>query len=247
MPINARGRRYLPAQRRPLAEVSGRTLIQVPVHASAAVFRVVRGAGVQAAPHLADVVDVAYGHGLEDLRSERDAAGRRPSGSRTRRRRLAQRCDSRRAYRYLIAATATIAVVDPDRTAAAPAARVAVIMRLPPLLRSGLERRAAAESAASMNSYLESLVIRDLAAPVDRAFEVFVETTCNARGTRGGRPAKGPRSVILLRVDPSIRERIHSRAAALGLRVNVYLESLVSQDISAAAPAREEMALDQTA
>lgn len=179
------------------------------------------------------------------LRSEYDAVARRQrAGSR---RMLGQVWNSRRAYRYLIAATATIAVVDSDRTSAAATARVAVIMRLPQLLRSGLEQRTAAISAASMNSYLESLVIRDLTAPADRVFEVFVETTCHARGSRGGRPAKGPRSVILLRVDPAVRQLIHSRAAALELRVNVYFESLVSQDISAAASAREEMAFDQTA
>ena len=44
-----------------------------------------------------------------------------------------------------------------------------------------------------------------------------------------------------------MRELIHQRAEALGLRLNVYLESLVSQDISAAPAAKEAIALDQSA
>lgn len=241
LPIAAQRRRYSPGQRRAPVTASGRASTRAPVDARPAVSTVQPGAALKATSHLADVAAVAKTHSLEHIHRERASVG-----THTREWILANRCSSRRAYRYLIAATATIAVMDTDRTTSAATARVAVIMRLPLLLRSGLEQRAAAASAASMNSYLESLVVRDLAAPADRAFEVFAETTWNARGTRGGRPAKGPRSVILIRVDPSIRERIHQRAAALGLRVNVYLESLVSQDISAA-PAREEMALDQTA
>ena len=152
----------------------------------------------------------------------------------------------RRAYVYLIAARDSIAVMHTAMTPAAAPARVAVLMRLPLPLRDGLERRMAAASAPSMNGYLESLVARDLAAPANRPFEAFVERTLRRNGPRG-QPAKGPRSVILLRVAPSIRELIHLRAEALGLRVNVYFESLVSQDISAAATAGEEMAFDQTA
>lgn len=155
--------------------------------------------------------------------------------------------EPRRAYRFLLASNATITSMDITSEPPAFTARVGVMMRLPLPLRDALERRIAAAPAASMNSYLESLVARDLAAPAHRRFEVFVEPTYNARGTRGGRPAKGPRSVILLRVEPSFRELIHQRAEALGLRVNVYFESLVSQDSSAATPAGEERVFDQTA
>ena len=128
--------------------------------------------------------------------------------------------------------------MDSEHRGLPTACRVGVMMRLSLPLRDALQHRVAATSAASMNSYLEDLVLRDLATG-SFDFHVFRAPTSPARGAMGrGRPTAGPRSLILLRVDPALRELIHLRADALGLRLNVYLESLVSQDISAAGTRR---------
>ncbi len=155
----------------------------------------------------------------------------------------------RRACGFLQAGGAMIALMDSAKIDVAPGSRVGVMMRLSLPLRESLQDRLAATPAASMNKYLETLVLRDLGAAASVSFRVFTSPTSPSSGARGrGRPTKGPRSLILLRVDPAVRELIHLRAAALGLRLNDYFESLVSQDTSAAnTHVGEEMALDQTA
>jgi len=142
-----------------------------------------------------------------------------------------------------------IAVMDHQPTDTPTASRVGVMMRLPLPLREGLQHRLAATSAISMNSYLEALIVRDLSAGQDAPFRVCVAPVPPSSGARSrGRPTKGPRSLVLLRADPALRELIHLRAAALGLRLNDYFESLVSQDISAAnTAAGQESPLDKTA
>lgn len=89
LPVDADGHRYLPGQRRPLPQASARALAQVPADASAAAFTVLLGA-VRARWHLSDVVAVLHEPGLEHIRSERDATGRRQRDPRMRQRMLAR-------------------------------------------------------------------------------------------------------------------------------------------------------------
>ena len=89
LPVDAEGHRYLPGSRRPLPAASARALVQVPADASAAAFTVLLGA-VRARWHLSDVVAVLHEPGLEHIRSERDATGRRQRDPRTRQRILAR-------------------------------------------------------------------------------------------------------------------------------------------------------------
>lgn len=157
------------------------------------------------------------------------------------------RSGARRAYRFMQASADMITSMDSEMVAAPGTSRVGVMMRLSMPLREGLQRRLAENAPVTMNGFLEALVLRDLAAS-DPTFDVFRAPTTPARGAMGrGRPTTGPRSLILLRVESAVSESIHQRADALGLRLNVYLESLVSQDISAATAAKEAIALDQTA
>ncbi len=127
--------------------------------------------------------------------------------------------------------------------------RVGVIFRVPLALRDQLQQRLDSSPATSMNSYLEQLVLSDLLTPSAAPFAVHTSPTFAANGRKGrGRPTKGPRAAILLRLDPAVRQHMRQRAAALGLPLNDYLDSLVSQDISAASMnPREEMVLDQSA
>ena len=127
------------------------------------------------------------------------------------------------------------------------APRVGVVIRIQLPLNDGLRSRAADEHA-SINRYLERLVRRDLGDRDCRSFVVVPSPTFAARGKNGtGRPTKGARTPVKLRIEPALREQIHERAASLHLTVNDYLESLVSHDISAATTAREATPLDQTA
>ena len=157
------------------------------------------------------------------------------------------RTEARRAYRFMQASADMITSMDSEMVAAPGTSRVGVMMRLSMPLRDGLQRRLTESAPVTMNGYLEALVLRDIASS-DLSFEVFRAPTTPARGVMGrGRPTTGPRSLILLRVESAVRELIHQRAEALGLRLNVYLESLVSQDISAAPAPKEAVVLDQSA
>jgi hypothetical protein len=125
--------------------------------------------------------------------------------------------------------------------------RVAVLIRMQTVNRDGLRTRVASEHA-SLNRYVEHLVLQDLDAPGDRLFVPVTTPRFVSRGKNGtGRPTKGARAAVKLRFGALLRDRIHQRADSLGLTLNDYLESLVSQDISAATPAGEEMAFDQIA
>ena len=125
--------------------------------------------------------------------------------------------------------------------------RVAVLIRMQTAYRDGLRTRVASEHA-SLNRYVERLVRQDLDAPQDRPFVPVTTPRLASKGKNGiGRPTKGTRAAVKLRCATALRDQIHLRADSLGLTVNDYLESLVSQDISVATPAGEEMAFDQTA
>ena len=127
------------------------------------------------------------------------------------------------------------------------ATRVAMLVRMQIPVRDGLRHRVASEHA-SMNHYLEQLVRHDLDRPKAAAFLAVTVPKFAAKGKNGiGRPTRGARVAVMLRVDAELREHVRRRAASLHLTVNDYLESLVSQDISAANAHGEEMKLDQTA
>ena len=125
--------------------------------------------------------------------------------------------------------------------------RVAMLIRMQIPVREALRLRVANEHA-SMNHYLEQLVRQDLYGERPAAFVAVTAPKFTAKGKNGiGRPTRGARAAVMLRVDASLRQRMRDRAASLHLTVNDYLESLVSHDISAAQANGEESILDQTA
>ena len=127
--------------------------------------------------------------------------------------------------------------------------KVGILIRVQEWVADGVRHRVAADGV-SINRYLEQLVQSDLNAVGrnDAEFAVLPLLKFPSKGKNGaGRPTRGPRHALLLRIDTAVRERIHNRAADLGLTTTNYLESLVSQDISAAAGTGEEMTLVQTA
>lgn len=157
-----------------------------------------------------------------------------------------KKVETRRAYAFLITTSDTIGAMTTSVDGAAP--RVPVLVRLPVPTRDRLRDRAALERA-SMSRHLESLIRHDLAGPENSAFIAIKAPTFASRGKNGaGRPTKGARATVMLRIEPSLREEVHQRAHSLQLTVIDYLESLVSQDISAASTSSgEAMAFDQTA
>lgn len=150
----------------------------------------------------------------------------------------------RRAYSFQLARPDMLDLM--TTTGSSDTDRVAVLIRVRVELRDALRRRLAGERA-SINHYLEQLVHRDLDEKNRLPFVPVTTPTFTSRGKNGtGRPTKGARSPVFLRVAPDLRRQIHQRAESLQLTVNDYLESLVSCDISAAAT-REEMSMHQTA
>jgi hypothetical protein len=151
----------------------------------------------------------------------------------------------RRACSFLLTASATIrpmAIQDQSEPA-----RVAIVIRIQLTVHDGLRRQVEC-GHVSINGYLERLVLQDLAGSELRPFTVVSTPRFTSKGERGtGRPSKGARAAVKLRVGAGLRVQIHRRATFLHLTVNDYLESLVLQDISAATPAGEEMAFDQIA
>ena len=153
--------------------------------------------------------------------------------------------EKRRAYAFLITESDIISAM--TTSVDGVTLRVPVLVRLPVTTRDGLRDRAGLERA-SMSGYLESLIRHDLNSSGSSAFIALKAPTFASRGKNGaGRPTKGARATLMLRIEPSLREDIHQRAHSLQLTVIDYFESLVSRDISAAATAGEEMAFDQTA
>jgi len=156
------------------------------------------------------------------------------------------RSGPRRASSFQLSPSDTIKPMTPEQPIAAP--RVGVLIRMQMSVRDGLRSRVAFEHV-SMNNYLERLICADLAEPETGGFIKVRAPTFASRGKNGtGRPTKGQRAAVILRIAPALREQLHQRAESLQLTVNDYLESLVSQDISAAStPAGEEMGFGQTA
>ncbi len=151
---------------------------------------------------------------------------------------------SRRAYSFRLAPPDMLDLM--TAAGSSDTERVAVLIRMRVDLRDALRRRMAGERA-SINHYLEQLVHRDLDEKHRLPFVPVSTPTFASRGKNGtGRPTKGARSPVFLRVVPELRQQIHQRADALQLTVNDYLESLVSYDISAAATG-EAMDLHETA
>ena len=151
----------------------------------------------------------------------------------------------RRAWTFLLTDSATISSMTTSDLDAAPIVPVLVRLQVPN--RDGLRERAAVRRE-SMCRHLEALIRGDLTAPGTAPFVTADSPTFVSRGKNGaGRPTKGVRPTVMLRIEPALREAIHRRASALQLTVNDYLESLVSQDISAARASKEAVALSQTA
>ena len=151
---------------------------------------------------------------------------------------------SRRAYSFWLAPPDMLDLM--TAAGSSDTERVAVLIRMRVDLRDALRRRMAGERA-SINHYLEQLVHRDLDEKHRLPFVPVSTPTFASKGKNGtGRPTKGARSPVFLRVVPELRQQIHQRADALQLTVNDYLESLVSYDISAAATG-EAMDLHETA
>ena len=151
----------------------------------------------------------------------------------------------RRVYAFLLTQSARMSAMEIEGPT--DQQRVAVLIRMQTANRDGLRSRVASEHA-SINRYVEHLVRRDLDAPEGHPFVPISTPRFASKGKNGiGRPTKGSRAAVKLRCATALRDRIHQRADSLGLTVNDYLESLVSHDISAATPAGEEMAFDQTA
>jgi len=153
---------------------------------------------------------------------------------------------ARRACSFLITSSDTITDMTNNDRDAVP--RVPVLVRLQVPIRDGLRSRAAQERA-SMCGYLEGLINRDLDESEHRPFMAIKAPTFAAKGRNGeGRPTKGVRATVMLRIEPGLRERIHQRAESLHLTTIDYFESLVSQDISAAhTDAGEAITFDRTA
>ena len=128
------------------------------------------------------------------------------------------------------------------------AARVGLLIRMQLPVHDGLCNCAAREHT-SINAYLERLVRRDLEQSGDGDFVAVQSPRFAAKGKNGtGRPTKGARKGMTLRVLPGLRQRINERAKSLQLTANDYLESLVSHDISAArVGAKEATVLEPTA
>lgn len=180
-----------------------------------------------------------------DAASRRRSSGRWTAAASHRQCCLNDSRNARRACRFLLSPSDTIsrmATESPDE------ARVGLLIRMQLHLHDGLRSRAAREHT-SINTYLERLVRRDLNEADDVDFVAVPSPKFAARGKNGrGRPTKGTRKGMTLRVVANLRQQIKERAESLNLTANDYLESLVSHDISAARlAAKEGMVLHQTA
>lgn len=125
--------------------------------------------------------------------------------------------------------------------------RASVIFRMPTPLRVQTQQ-VLDELGATLNDFVEHLAVIDLAHPPTDHENVALTTLASRRTGKTGRPSKGPRTTVVLRVSYQLASQIKERATALGLSINDYLECLVSQDIRVSrAAVGEGMVLDQSA
>ncbi len=152
----------------------------------------------------------------------------------------------RRASRFLQSESESIGAMERNTGRPSKGPRASVIFRMPTPLRIQTQQ-VLDQLGATLNDFVEHLAVVDLAhLPADQ--ENVTPTTLASRRTgKTGRPSKGPRITVVLRVSHELAEQVKVRAAALGLSVNDYLDSLVSHDITAHRATGEGMVLDQSA
>jgi hypothetical protein len=154
---------------------------------------------------------------------------------------------ARRASIFLIGENGSIDAMERKIGRPSKGPRAAVIFRMPTPLRIQTQR-VLDQLGTSLNDFVEHLVNTDLARPPVSQQDLAPTNLARGRTGKTGRPSKGPRTTVVLKVSHGLAEQIRKRAAALGLSINDYLDSLVSRDISATRrPAGEEMVLDQSA
>ena len=124
--------------------------------------------------------------------------------------------------------------------------RAVMIFRLPTPLRSRT-RIVTDDLGITLTAFVEQLATDDVSRPCANRTSDPINLATRRTGHRG-RPSKGPRTTITLKVSYELARRIKERATALGLSINDYLECLVSQGVRVhRAAAGEGMVLDQSA
>jgi len=149
----------------------------------------------------------------------------------------------RRASGYLIAENGRMLRMERKSGRPSKGPRAAVIFRMPVPLR-GQTQGVLDELGLTLNRFVERLAAMDVVRPVPAR---STEPRPVRHTGRRGRPSKGPRTTVVLRISFELAEQIKQRTTAGGLSITDYLESLVSQGISAHRAAGEEMVLDQSA
>jgi len=153
----------------------------------------------------------------------------------------------RRASRFLMHETGSISDMERKNGRPSKGPRAVMPFRLPIPLRA--RTRMVHESlGVTFTAFVEQLAADDLARPsADRMIPAPTDLATHRTGHRG-RPSKGPRTTITLKMSHELAGQIKERATALGLSINDYLECLVSQDIRVSrAAVGEGMVLDQSA
>jgi len=153
----------------------------------------------------------------------------------------------RRACIFLIAEIGNIEPMKRKTGRPSKGPRASLIFRMSTPLR-GEAQHVLDGRGLTLNAFVEQLAVEDVARPsLDRHALAPADLASRRTGKRG-RPSKGLRTTVVLKVSHPLADQIKERSAALGLSINDYLESLVSRDISAPrATTGEEMVLDQSA
>jgi len=160
---------------------------------------------------------------------------------------LGLRASGRRASRFLMHETGSISDMERKngRPSKGPRAVMPFRMSIPLRARARLVHEAL---GITFTAFVEQLATDDVARPrANRLIPAPTDLAARRTGHRG-RPSKGPRTTITLKVSYELAGQIKERATALDLSINDYLECLVSQDIRVIrAAVGEGMVLDQSA
>jgi hypothetical protein len=153
----------------------------------------------------------------------------------------------RRASQFLMHETGSISVMERKNGRPSKGPRAVMPFRLSIPLRA--RARVVHESLGiTFTAFVEQLATDDVARPrAHRLTPAPTDLTAHRTGHRG-RPSKGPRTTITLKVSFELACQIKERATTLGLSINDYLECLVSHDVRVCrAAVGEGMVLDQSA
>jgi len=153
----------------------------------------------------------------------------------------------RRASGYLMHENGSIDRMERKKGRPSKGPRAVMPFRLPIPLRA--RARLVHEALGiTFTAFVEQLATDDVARPrANRLVPAPTDLAARRTGHRG-RPSKGPRTTITLKVSYELAGQIKERATALDLSINDYLECLVSQDIRVTrAAVGEGMVLDQSA